>query len=187
MNSLHSLHVFGPEYQLKDAKAETAFNGVLQTYAIVKNTADRDLESFRLNQKSAIATLIKQRLSQGPKKVQFALKVLLLKLHKDENSIKMEERNEIYVNSLMKPIYVEGLTEELYWSMVEKMMAVLSTSASSGSGWVEIIDLDIKFAHYRPISGSSYLASLHKLANCPEKFETTTMPIVSIIVFAYSW
>ena len=68
----------------------------------------------------------------------------------------------------MTPIYVGGLTDELYWSMVEKMMAVLSTFASSGSGWVveKIIKLDVKFARYRPIRGSSYLALPHKLANC---------------------
>ena len=66
MNSLHSLPVFGPEYQPKETKAETAFNGALQTYETVNNTADRDLESFMLNQISAIPTLIEQRLSQGP-------------------------------------------------------------------------------------------------------------------------
>ena len=129
MNSLHSLPAFGPEYQPKEATVETAFNGVLKTYEIVNNTADRDLESFMLNQRSAIATLIEQRLSQGPQKVQIAVKVQLLKLHQDENSTETEERNEIYANSLMTPIYVEGLTDELYWSMVEKMMAVLSTFA----------------------------------------------------------
>ena len=35
MNSLHSLPVFGPEYQPKEAIAETAFSGVLKTYEIV--------------------------------------------------------------------------------------------------------------------------------------------------------
>ena len=168
MNSLQSLPVIGPENQPKDATAETAFNGVLQTYEIANNTADRDLESFMLNQRSAIVTLIEQRLSQGPQKVQFAVKVQLLKLHQDENSTETEERIEIYANSLMTPIYVEGFTDELYWSMLEKMMAVLSTFASSGSGWVveKIIKLDVKFARYRPIRGSSYLALPHKLANC---------------------
>ena len=38
-------------------------NGVLQAFEIVNNTADRDLESFMLNQRPAIATLIEQRLS----------------------------------------------------------------------------------------------------------------------------
>ena len=168
VNSLHSLPVFGPEYQPKEATAETASNGVLQTNEIVNNTADSDLESFVLNQRPAIATLIEQRLSQGPQKVQIAVKVQLLKLHQDKNATETEERIDIYANSLKTPIYVEGLTNELYWSMVEKMMAVLSTFGSSGSGWVveKIIKLDIKFARYRPIRGSSYLALPHKLANC---------------------
>ena len=104
MNSLHSLPVFGPEYQPKEATTETALNGVLQTYEIVNNTADRDLESFMLNQKSAIATLIEQ----------FAVKLQLLKLHQDEKSTETEERIQIYANSLMTPIYLEGLTDELY-------------------------------------------------------------------------
>ena len=168
MNSIHSLPVFGPEYHPKEATAETAFNGVLQTYEIVNNTADRDPECFMLNQKSAIATLIEQWLSQGPQKVQFAVKVQLLKLHQEENSTETEERIEIYANSLMTPIYVMGLTDELYWSMAKKMMAVLSTFASSGSGYVveKKIKLDVKFARYRPSCGSSYLALPQKLANC---------------------
>ena len=47
-------------------------------------------------------------------------------------------------------------------------MAVLSTFAAFGSGWVveKIIKLDVKFARYRPIRGSSYLALPHKLGNC---------------------
>ena len=73
-NSIHSLPVFGPDYQPKEATAETAFNCVLQTYEIVNKTAERDLESFILKQRSAIATLIEQRLSQGLQKVQFAVK-----------------------------------------------------------------------------------------------------------------
>ena len=175
MKSLHSLPVFGHEYQPKEVTAETTFNGVLQTYGIVNNTADRDLESFMLNKRSAIATLIEQRLSQGPQKVQFAVKAQLLKLHQDENSTETEECIEIYANSLMTPIYVEGLTNELYWSIVEKMMAALSAFALSGSGWV--VD---QFAAHLILP---YPISLQTVADF-SIFETTTMPINSIIV---SW
>ena len=140
---------------------------MLQTCEIFNNTADRDHESFMLNQRSAIATLIEQGLSQGPQKEQFAVKAQLLKLHQDENSTETEERIEIYANTLMTPIYVEGLTDELYWSMAEKMIAVLSAFASSGSGWVveKISKLDVKFPATDQ-RGSSYLALPYKLANC---------------------
>ena len=68
----------------------------------------------------------------------------------------------------MTAFYVEGLTNELYWSMVEKMMAFLSTFASFGSGqFVEnIIELEIKLARYQQIRSSSYLALPNKIANC---------------------
>ena len=120
-----------------------------------------------LNQRSVIATLLEQRLNQGPQKVQFAVKVQSLKLHQDEKSTETDERIEIYANSLLTPIYADSLADKLFCSMVEKMMAVFPTFASSGSGWVveKIIKLDIKFARYRPIRGSSYLALRHKLAN----------------------
>ena len=69
-----------------------------------------------------------------------------MKRHQDENSTETEERIEIYADSLMTVRRGSGLTDELYWSTVEKMMAPLSTFASSGSGCVveKIIKLDIK-------------------------------------------
>ena len=120
MNSLHSLPVFGPEYQPREARAGTAFIGVLQIYQIVNSTAERDLESFILNQRSATATLIEQRLSQGQQKSQFTVKAQLLKLHQDGNSTETEKRIEIFAKTLLTPNYVEGLTDELYWSSVRK-------------------------------------------------------------------
>ena len=96
INSLHSLPVFEPEYQTKDATAETAFNGALQFHEIMNNAACRVLESFMLNQRSAIATLIKQRLSQEPQKVQFTVKLQFLKLHQDESSTELGESIKIF-------------------------------------------------------------------------------------------
>ena len=72
-------------------------NGVLQTYEIVNNETCRDLVIFILNLRSAIPMLIEPRLRHGPQfvvhaaKVQFAVKVQLLKFNQDENSTKMEE------------------------------------------------------------------------------------------------
>ena len=99
INSLHSLPVFEPEYQTKDATAETAFNGALQFHEIMNNAACRVLESFMLNQRSAIATLIKQRLSQEPQKVQFTVKLQFLKLHQDESSTELGESIKIFALS----------------------------------------------------------------------------------------
>ena len=86
----------------------------------------------------------------------------------------------------MTPIYVDGLTDELYWSVVEKMMAVLSTFASSGSGWV----VERKSNLTSNLSATNqftahpilpYPISLQTFADY-SIFETTTMPIVLIFV-----
>ena len=89
-------------------------------------------------------------------------------------------RIEIYANSLMTSIYVEGLSDDLYWSMVEKMVAFFSTFALSGSGWVveKIIRPDIKFARFWKFAAHLILPSTVADNSI---FETMTMPIVSIV------
>ena len=68
----------------------------------------------------------------------------------------------------MTPVYSQGLSSEIFWTMVEKMMIVLTTFASKGSGWVpeKVIKTIVKFARYRPLTGSSYIALPSKLQNC---------------------
>ena len=68
----------------------------------------------------------------------------------------------------MTPVYSQGLSSETLWTKVEKMMIVLLTFASNGSGWVleKFIKIIVNFARYRPITGSSYIALPSKLQNC---------------------
>ena len=68
----------------------------------------------------------------------------------------------------MTPVLNDGMSDETYWTMVDKILTVLATFASSGSGWIleKVIRLDVKFAHYRPVNGSSYLPLPVKIANC---------------------
>ena len=68
----------------------------------------------------------------------------------------------------MTPVYANGLTIAAYWGMVEKVMSVLTTFASMGSGWVleKVQKNDVKFARFRPIRGSSSIALPTKIANC---------------------
>ena len=79
-----------------------------------------------------------------------------------------DERITIFANSLMTPVYAEGLSNDNFVEMVEKMLAVLFTFASSGSGWMleRVIRVNIKFAKYRPATGSSFIALPTKLQNC---------------------
>ena len=73
MSSLHSLPVFGDQFQPTQAPAETAFNGTLQSYHLLLATtqANTDLAQFMFQHKPQIDSLIEQKLSQGSQKVQF--------------------------------------------------------------------------------------------------------------------
>ena len=96
----------------------------------------RDLENFMRAQKPKIDSLINEQLYHGPQKVRLCAKLQLIKYHNDQPDNAEDERIEIYANSLLTPVYANGLTIAAYWGMVEKMMSVLTTFASMGSGWV---------------------------------------------------
>ena len=68
----------------------------------------------------------------------------------------------------MTPVYAEGLSNADFSSMVEKMLAILFTFASSGSGWLleKVLRVNIKFPKYRPASGSSYIVLPPHLQKC---------------------
>ena len=168
MSSLHSLPVFGDQFQPTQEPAETAFNGTLQSYHLPPSTtqANTDLTQFMLQHKPQIDSLIEQKLSQGSQKVQFSAHLQLRKPSQNEDQ--EDELIEIYANLLMTPVYSQGLSSETFWTMVEKMMIVLTTFAPNGSGWVleKVIKVIVNFARYRPVTGSSYIALPTKLQNC---------------------
>ena len=68
----------------------------------------------------------------------------------------------------MTPVYANGLTIAAYWGMAEKMMSILATFALMGGGWVleRVPKVDVKFACFRPIPDSSYIALPTKIADC---------------------
>ena len=126
----------------------------------------RDLQAFMKFKQERIQELIDQKLSAGPQKVQLSAELQLLKHFREPDED--EERITIFANSLMTPVYAEGLSNADFSSMLEKMLAVLFTLASSGSGWLleKVLRVNIKFAKYRPASGSSYIDLPPHLQKC---------------------
>ena len=64
----------------------------------------------------------------------------------------------------MTPVH-HRLSNETFFHMVEKMLTVLFVFASNGNGWIlqKILWVDLKFAKFSPIRGSSFL-------RCPSVF-----------------
>ena len=137
MSSLHGLPVFDDEFLPRDTPTESTFGGRLQTFGVHNNDAEvnTDLARFMLSEKTRIGNLVRKKISNGPQKIQLCAKVQQLKPHRgDEDCSTDDERIEIYTNSLMTPLLNDGMSDETYWTMVDKLLTVLATFASSGIG-----------------------------------------------------
>ena len=55
----------------------------------------------------------------------------------------------------MTPVYSQGLSSETFWTMVEKMMILVTTFASNGRLWAveKFIKIIVNFTLNRPITG----------------------------------
>ena len=168
MNSVNCLPLFGEDFEPRDTPTESAFNGLLRKFETTDADEARDLETFMRAQKPRIDSHINEQLCNGPEKVQLCAKLQLLKYHNDQPDNAEGERIEIYASSLMTPVYANGLTIAAYWGMVETMMSLLTTFASMGSWRVleNMLKVDVKFARFIPIRGSSYIALPTKIVIC---------------------
>ena len=82
MSSVHSLLVFGEEFQPLQIPSKTAFNGHLQTFIIeAENNAENslNLQTFMQSKRAQIEELIEQKLNSRPQKIQFSAELLLFK------------------------------------------------------------------------------------------------------------
>ena len=120
-----------------------------------------------LQQIPKICSLIEQNLSQGSQNVEFSADPQLRKPSQNEDQ--EDDLIEIYANLLMTPVYNKRLSSDTFWTMIKRMMIVVTTFASNGSGWVfeKTIKIIVNFARHRHITGSSYIALPQKLQNCP--------------------
>ena len=112
--------------------------------------------------KPQIDQLVSENINESAQKVQLVAKVELSKPTKgDETSI--------FLRSDMRPVYGTSIPQDVFLAMVDKMINTLFTFTASGSGWLidKIVQLDINFAAFNPIRGSSYLPSPPELeASC---------------------
>ena len=140
----------------------TAINGSLKVYTILANR-EEDLFEFMMEKKAEVHRLILQNTVRNSQKVQFCATIQLEKPLQDVD----DDRLSIYVRSNMQAVYKEGLKNEQYLEMVEKMLATLYTFTASGSGWMvdKIVQLEIRLALFAPMTCSSYIALPNKLQN----------------------
>ena len=89
--------------------------------------------------KKEIQSLIKDRTCNGPCKVQFLAKLTLSKhatVVLGQSVQQLEDERVDFANSMMTPLYANGLSDELFLEMLRKMEAVFQKISAHGSGWV---------------------------------------------------
>ena len=183
--SVHSIPVLGAEFQPTQTPDQSAFNGSLQAYSIEPTDDEmvlaRDLQAFMKFKQVRIQELIDQKLLAGPQKVQFSAELQLLKQFREPDED--DECITIFANFLMTPLYAEGLSNADFSAMVEKMF----TFASSGSGWLleKVLRVNIKFAKYRPASGSSYINLPPHLQKCNSLLNIRSHTDNSCFIFSF--
>ena len=163
---IHQEQVHGLPRPLKAEKRDeskpttTAINGSLKVYTILGN-GEEDLFEFMMEKKAEILNIILLNTVRYSQKVQLCASIQL------EKPIQEDDKLTIFVRSNTHPVYKEGLKDEDYLEMLEKMLATLYTFTASGSGWivVKIIQLEIRMALFTPMTGSSYIALPNQLQN----------------------
>ena len=129
----------------------SAFDGALKVYKI-EGSGENDLMQFMTDIKPQIDQLVSENVNRTARKLQLILKVELSKPTKDEET-------QVFLRSNMVPVYGTSLPQDDFLSAVDQLLNTLFTFTASGSGWIleKIVDLDVKFATFSPIRGSSYL------------------------------
>ena len=95
--------------------------------------------------------------------------VVSLDLYKERNENDNEEQAiEIFVSSEMTTVYLDGLSNEDFFKMLNKMLNILFMFSSQGSGWIlrKVNRLEIKIAAFAPVHASSYIALPGFLNGC---------------------
>ena len=135
----------------KTKPISSAFNGALKVFKII-GSGENDLMQFMNDVKPQIDQLVSENVNHTSQKMHLVLRTELSKPTKGEET-------ELYLRSHMVPVYGNTLPQDDFLAAVDKMINTLFTFTASGSGWIldKITELDIKFATFNPIRGSSYL------------------------------
>ena len=107
---------------------------------------------FMTDVKPQIGQLVSENANRTGRKMQLILKVELSKQTIDEET-------ELLLRSQMVPVCGTSLPQDDFLSAVDELLNALFTFTASGSVWIleKIVDLDVKFATFNPIRGSSFL------------------------------
>ena len=116
-----------------DLPVVSSISGDLRSIQLHTSGNENDMLEYLMNQKHEIQQIIRSETEAGPKKIQFAAKI---KMMKDVSEQEEPEHFDFFINSEMTIVYPgENLTDEMFWNKAEQIINSISTITTNGSGW----------------------------------------------------
>ena len=103
-------------------QVESAFDGSLQTFQLDRKITSIDLFEMLYQQKNQLQNLVREKVCDGPKKLQLTAELKLVKPKLNETS---EDTLTICINSDCLPVYFFGITDEDYYRLMEQLTTSL--------------------------------------------------------------
>ena len=141
-----------------DLPVMSSISGNLRSIQLHTSGNENDMLEYLMNQKHEIQQIVRSETEAGPKKIQFAAKIKMLK---DVSEQEEPEHFDFFINSEMTIVYPgENLTDEMFWNKVEQIINSISTLTTNGSGWrfEKLLSFEIKLSRFSPIRAGSYIA-----------------------------
>ena len=100
---------------------ESAMKNTLMTFIIPNQNIEHDLIEFMTLKKKEIQSLILDRTCNGPFKIQSSTLIKHATVVSEQSVQQPEDKRvEIFANSMMTPLYANGLSDELFLEMFKK-------------------------------------------------------------------
>ena len=141
-----------------DLPVMSSISGKLRSIQLHTSGNGNGMLEYLMDQKHEIQQIVRSEAEAGPKKIQFAAKMKMLK---DVSEQEEPEHFDFLINSEMTIVYPgENLTDEMFWNKVEQIINSISTITTNGSGWCfeKLLSFEIKLSRFCPIRAGSYIA-----------------------------
>ena len=154
------------EAKFKITKGDSALKNFIRK-VVIEGKPGYDPKSFFEAVKEEVLKILRENTST---KVKFMLECLMEK--KDLKTQNIVTSTPAFISKI--EINLPGDEEEIFHRMVERILELISNYQNMGSNWVfiQINNLEIHFANWKPIKGSSYV-------KLPKKFKNKK-PIINI-------
>ena len=144
---------------------KTSFGGALKIYDVKIAANEVDLLSLMQIKRTEVNNIIRINTQLSPQRVQLGAVIGLYKPGPELDFGSQPEIMTLYVNSKMKPVDFDGLSDNQYYEMTEQMLLNLNNFSSQGSGWTvsNVRNLQVRLAKSRSVRAGSFLKLPSKL------------------------